>query len=456
MTREEAVDHSIQRQRWFRRLFAGAFGLALIPMLGSPAGKELTTRAVPADVTTPGPAPVLNDQPVLRDVDGGPSYYGRFTDSLPVTSDYFPIAVWYETVGTPAEVASNRAAGINTYLELSENANIPAIRDSGSYALMGWLSPLASGVLLGDEVDMWAGPGDAAWTGKYPGQGEICRPAGSACGYTILNTWRPNVPQGDMIASNFGKGVTFWESDLDAARFVNFPDVVSADNYWFTDPDICGASQGGKVIGAGRALSEPECRRASNYGWTTERVRSLVRPLGSKPVWNFVEIGHPSSDPGTPTITGPQIRAAVWSGLIHGARGIVYFNHSFSGSCVSIHVLRDPCGAEARRAVTAVNRELESLAPVLNAPFVDHLVTVDGAADAAAKLHNGTFYVLAGATGAGGHPVTFTVACGSPTQATVLGEGRTIPMISGAFTDRFTDANTVHLYRLDGGSTCGL
>ena len=102
-----------------------------------------------------------------------------------------------------------------------------------------------------------------------------------------------------------------------------------------------------------------------------QQLRSLIKPAFSKPVWAFVEVGHPFTENDAPTITGPEIRAAVWSSLIHGARGIIYFNHSFGGTCPTQHILRDPCGDEVKPWVTAVNRQIAGLAPVLNAPFLD-------------------------------------------------------------------------------------
>ena len=40
--------------------------------------------------------------------------------------------------------------------------------------------------------------------------------------------------------------------------------------------------------------------------------------------------------------------------------------------------------------------------------------------------------------------------------ATVLDEGRTDPGRRRPFTDSFADGNAIHIYRIDGGSTCGL
>jgi hypothetical protein len=38
----------------------------------------------------------------------------------------------------------------------------------------------------------------------------------------------------------------------------------------------------------------------------------------------------------------------------------------------------------------------------------------------------------------------------------VLDENRALPVAGGSFTDSFADGNAVHVYRLDGGATCGL
>ena len=67
------------------------------------------------------------------------------------------------------------------------------------------------------------------------------------------------------------------------------------------------------------------------------------------PIWAYVELGHPLGTNGG-QITPDQAAAAVWSSLIHGARGIVYFNHSFGGSCQTQHILRDTCYTHDARA----------------------------------------------------------------------------------------------------------
>ncbi|WP_454048571.1 hypothetical protein [Cellulomonas sp. Marseille-Q8402] len=417
------------------------------PARRTAAALGLLLLAACAPFPTDDPPPT---QPTWRAVDGGAGYYDRYAPTLPAGPGYFPVGVWLESLTDPGNVQLDLQAGLNTYVELTEDSDLALLDGSGSVAMVGREDPRASGFVLADEVDMWAGAGDAGWTGLWPGQGEVCAPVGddTACGYTVQETVRSNLPAPGLTYANYGKGVAFWLDDADAARFVNeFSDVVSVDTYWFTDPNICGAGEGGGLIGGGRELSQAECRRAANYGRTVDRVRSLVEPAGTMPVWAFVELGHPFSEDDAPTITGPQVRAAVWSSVIHGARGIVYFNHSFGGDCESFHLLREACGDAVRPWVTEVNRQLVELAPALNAPFLDGAVDVEGPVDTAVKVDGDQQYLLAAATEDGGAEVRFDLTCAADGPVTVLGEDRQLAVVDGGFTDTFADGLAVHLYQ---------
>jgi hypothetical protein len=400
--------------------------------------------------------------PVLRAVDGGADYYERFTPGLPAGDGYFPIGVWFESVVEPGDAGRDAEAGLNLYVQVTDTTDLDLIASEGMHVIherVGASGDQTVGWLLPDEPDMWAGPGGGTWTGAFPGEGDVCAGGRTDCGYTVQTTAGAAFPDdGRLRYANYGKGVLYWLSDQAAARFVNqYQDVVSADAYWYTDRNICGPNEGELLLGrAGRALTDDLCHRAANYGLTVERVRDLVEPPGSRPVWAFVEVGHPFTNDDWPTITPGQIRAAVWSSLIHGARGIVYFNHSFGGDCESQHVLRDPCYAQTRAAVTELNRQITDLAPVLNAPFVDRMTSVTGPVDAATKYHDGVVHVLAGATSAEGGSATFSLECFDGATVTVLGESRVLTMAEGRFTDEFADGEAVHLYRVDGAPSCGL
>jgi hypothetical protein len=417
------------------------------------------------------PAALAGSGVKLREVDGGPHYYAKFSPSLPDSPSFFPIGVWFESVLQPSDIDSDKAAEINTYVQLTDNSNLNLVRKAGMYVIsrntMGGYGSETVGWLVSDEADMWGGPGTGAWTGNSPGNGNICSPPTTQCGYTVQQTELEKLPHdGRLRYSNYGKGVTFWETDAEAARFVNdFQDVVSADNYWLTDEDICSASQGGKWFnpnllvsggnGAPGQLPLQLCHRASNYGLTVDRLRALISPRGSKPVWAFVEVGHPFTQNDWPSATPQQVVAAVWNSIIAGARGIIYFNHSFGGPCQTQHALRDSCYAAVRAAVTRVDSQIKALAPVLNAPFADGVVTASSGVDISTKWYRGHFYLLAASNEPRAQEASFSMRCVGSATVTVLNENRTLRAADGVFTDRFVDSNAVHIYRIDGGSNCG-
>jgi hypothetical protein len=270
---------------------------------------------------------------------------------LPTTPDFFPLAVWLESVVEPHDAELDSAAGLNTYLVPTSNSSLPMIREAGMYAVLETPMPDAGaesvGWFIGDEMDMTPG---------FP------------TGVKLMDEARRKVPSTDAIWANFGKGVLFWLSRDQAADFVATADVVSADAYWYTDTNLCSAYEGGRLVGDEQPLDKASCHRASNYGAVIDELRRLDRSGGKTPIWAFVEVGHPAKESSWPTITPSQVRAAVWSSLIHGASGIAYFNHSFGGPCQTQHALREPCYAETRAMVTQVNDQIRRLAPALNSP----------------------------------------------------------------------------------------
>ena len=410
---------------------------------------------------------------------------------------YFPIGVWFESVVSQEDVDKDRAAGLNTYVVLTDNSDLGLVQSNGMHALVQGDEfsphPGINGWFLADEVDMTHGPG---------------------AGYDEMESVANATPRDGRIRySNYGKGVLFWESDAEAARFVNdYQDIVSADAYFFTDDNICSGTEGGSLLAGGSPLSPAQCHRAANYGATVTRVRSLVTPPGSKPVWAIVELGHPFSESDWPTITPPQVRAAVWQSLIAGARGIVYFNHSFGGPDQTQHILRDGTDtgsayASIRSVVRATDAQITQLAPVINSPTVISGWSHDPGTTAmvkwaeggkakesckskrgkkqrrkckkkakgraaAGKKHKksckskgkkkkkckraapkGDLYVFAGSAGSSVEG-RFSLPCVGDTKAAVLGEDRSVAVHHGSFTDHFADANAIHIYRLDPNRSC--
>ncbi|WP_199442690.1 hypothetical protein [Umezawaea beigongshangensis] len=443
----------MRTRTWFPSAASAVVLVAAVVVASSSGGEpEARSRSVP-DVVTARTTTV--EEPVPVPWEGGPAYYRAFPAAEAAgwaDPAFFPRAVWFESVVDRAGVDLDRAAGLNTYVELTADSDLDLVRAAGMFAVPSaghaGVGPETVGWLVADEPDMWAGPGAGEWTGNYPGQGEICAPVTAKCGYTVLDRVRDRLPKDDgrLRYANFGKGVMFWESDSEAGPFLNGrTDLTSADVYWYTDPNVCDSPSEGPLMGIGAA----HCRRAANYGTTMDRMRKLDADDGHlQPLWAFVEVGHPFTEHDAPTITGDQLAGAVVNSLIHEARGIVYFNHSFGGPCVSQHVLRDSCGAAVRPSVTRVNEQIAHLAPVLNTQ--SHRWEFNGALDTMLKEHDGSRYVFAmlkRRTAPGTHVLTLPPDTRGST-AEVLFENRTVPVVDGTITDELAAESSYHVYKI--------
>jgi hypothetical protein len=377
--------------------------------------------------------------PRLQQIDGGLGYYGKFSNPLPTSATYFPIGVWGAYDQTTRNRNLDAAVGINTYVWAADPNFVPEIRadrrfriiqDEGNRANHG---SETAGWLLGDEIDMTQGPG--------------------ACP-RALNSIKAGLPNdGRLRFMNYGKGVLIWgatgyagHNNASSACFINAQDVTSTDLYWHTDP---------------YETNHPQSGTSSGYGWSMRRMRMLDRLDGKiTPQWGFVEVTD-AMNGGSP-ISPAEVRGAAWHTLIAGARGLIYFQHDFNGPCKTHHALRElgsACYGAVIETVTSINKQIKSLARVLNAPFVTSRHSardrMPGKVRYMVKWAEGKFWVFAGADRGGGN-ATFRIRCVGDATAKVLWENRSIPVRRGSFTDSFADKNAVHIYRIDGGSRCGL
>jgi hypothetical protein len=174
-------------------------------------------------------------------------------------------------------------------------------------------------------------------------------------------------------------------------------------------------------------------------------------------------------------VTPPQAIAAAWHSLIAGARGIIWFQHNFSGPCQDYRTFTDGSspsssmyncqqtpGVTLHDLVTAISgfdHEVLSLNDVLLSPTAVGYVSTTGDVSTMAKAYGGSCYVFAGS----GQPinpppanqsVTFNLADGYTGPVTVHNESRTLTASGGNFHDTFADANSVHIYRIADASTC--
>lgn len=250
----------------------------------------------------------------------------------------------------------------------------------------------------------------------------------------------------------------------DLVRYQTACDITCLDWYFWVD-----------------SWTPPEDRGAWGYGWACDNQRQKARQVDpAKPVWMFVETDEPFTEAASGKITPAQFEAACWNALIHGARGLVHFQHDFktiaSGSAddEAQYAIFDSTQEDLsamRAKVAAVNARITGLAPVLNSPELGAVSSTTGRESAAAyvtvgssagsnvpidvmvRRYGGQTYLFAQASGVSGFPLsaattgTFTWVGSGPPSApiTVRDESRTVTPSGGVWTDTFT-AYQVHIY----------
>jgi hypothetical protein len=422
----------------------------------------------------------------LREPDGGTNYFAQFSSNGPLDDPaYFPMWLWGQYDMTNANIGRDKSQNFNGYYGLVDppSANLPGLAAAGMPVMpdadffansAAVNSPAVVGWRLGDEADTLMGPGWDQWDGTF--NWNHCIPlntAGGQCGYTVMRTVNERAPRdGRARIMNYTKGVAFYETNQQAATFVNgpagtsytmgqpggFQDITTMDLYWFTDGDLQDPSQGAEFYNASRRLTFDESHRAYNYALTVDRLRALDALDGRRqPIFGQIEMGwwrNEAPSGGYSLISGPEMRAAFWQSVIAGARGIVYLPFSFAGAPCGTqhHTQRDTsgCYTELQNTATQVNAQARDLALVLNSQFADGYATPSAGINAMAKRGpDGKFYVFAGNKDNSAKTGTFALAGGQGTTATVLGENRSVPISGGRFQDNFADGNAIHIYRID-------
>jgi hypothetical protein len=456
---------------WVDVLFTPGAGTPTPPTTQPPTTQPPTTQPPPTQPpttqppttqppttqppTTQPPAGTLPPGVTLRDIDGGQAYFRQWSNSFPTDPAFFPLAVWNQPLGLtpdggfdPGQADRYAALGINGivgFYNRRSDGVLNYLRSKGMWAIDRPLATEAAardvlnGYLWFDEAD-----GNDRCDDIPAGIQVPCTP--TAQGRTpataiqqvtqALHRLDPTRP----VYGQYTKPVALGSglSDAQAAAYVNAVDIVSFDYYTVTDG------------------WEPP---ATNVPWGQYDAVQNVRKLAGygKPVWPFIEANLPfeKSQWSGVTPTPGIVTVEAWHAIIAGARGIQFFDHNFCVGCgpypASSNTLVDTSGAfgPLQQAVRTFNRQVSDLAPVLNAPFAEGYATHSGALNVMTKYYQGHFYVFAAPRSASSQSVTFRLAGGGSHTLTALNEGRTLTATNGAFTDTFTDATTVHIYRVD-------
>ena len=136
--------------------------------------------------------------------------------------------------------------------------------------------------------------------------------------------------------------------------------------------------------------------------------------------------------------------------LIHGSRGLIYFVHQFKPGFREAALLDD---SEMLAGVSALNRQITRLAPVLNSPSVNDTITVrlenpTVPVALTVRHHEGATWIFAVCMREGETTAEFSLKDEADSKSVeVLDENRSIPIQARGFKDRFGPWD-VHLYRL--------
>lgn len=362
-------------------------------------------------------------------MDNIPAYYGNWANGIPSNPDFFPIAVWLQD---PSTATGYKNAGVTLFIGLWNGpvvsdlttlaaAGMPVLCDQNAVGLANLTDKTIMGWTQMDEPDNAQPDGSG---GYLP----CIDPSVIVQNYNIWATNDPTRPvflnfgQGASNTGYYGRGTCTGQTAM-YAQYSQGADIISFDIYPVNDNyPLYYVPQGIDNL----------------RGWTGD----------TKPVWCWIETTLISSD-STAKPTTAQVRSEVWMALIHGAAGFGYFCHSFYPTEDDRALLDDPV---MLAAVTAINQQVISLAPVLNSNTVKNFV-VDSSSntsvpiDIMVKQYAGSTYVFAAAMR--GSAVTGTFTAPLPDESvTVLGESRQVQLTGGTFSDGFQPYD-IHLYKID-------
>jgi hypothetical protein len=379
--------------------------------------------------------------------EGGPAYWDQFPVAKAAgwnKPSFFPIAIWYDSVSSNAEVRADKSYGINTYIGESPSTNYQLFANNDTFVLSalnnapvgGTAQP---GLFLIDEPD-----------GRTTSANDLAN---------IRRLVKSSPSNGRFKEINFSATVIS-DSDPEANRanfeaMVNsYAGPVSVDKYYYSQPSCSDIRY---II---VPIDPSHCRTASSYGTTVRALRARVAAGGKlKPVWNFVEDLSGAPDPYhfTAYIQPGQLKGAVMDSIINEARGIIYFNQSFAGTCTEGNVLRQvqtgslPCAQPQMDAMKEVNQQIRALAPVINTQ--SYRYSFGKNLDTMLKIHQGHAYIFAMISGdatsqPGNRTFTLPPGLAGATSIQVLNENHTIRVVNGKFTDNFAHEYTCHIYKV--------
>ena len=362
------------------------------------------------------------------------SPYTKWEKGPSHSKDFFPITVWLQD---PVKAEKYQAAGFNAYIGLWQGpteqqlaqlkkAGMKVICEQNEVGLKHVNDPIIIGWLQMDEPD-----NAQARTGG--GYGPPVTPEKIVARYEKMRKADPSRPvhlglgQGVAWDNWHGRGVRT-NCPEDYPEYIKGGDTISFDIYPACHSN---AQVAGKLWYVARGV---------------ERLKVWAR---DKIVWDCIEctrIGNAELKKATPH----QVKSEVWMSIIHGSMGLVYFVHEWQPKFNESAILDD---AEMLAGVTAINRQITELAPVLNSSTIEEQATVSSSNENVPvaimlKKYKDATYLFAVAMRDGKTDAIFVVnGLDGERKVEVLGENRTLTAKNGVFKDSFNPWD-VHLYKI--------
>jgi hypothetical protein len=424
----------------------------------------------------------------LQPIDGGPNYYcsHNFTQACNHGWDsptFFPIGpFWANYAG---EQSTWSSVGWNTEFYTTSQTDVDDLATDGRYSI-----PAASVTPNANTVGFDAADEPGSWSAGTAALTSTASSSQDSRFWYVNNTWNmaeygpPSGTPGNTQSSFFSDLVT----TLGGTQ--RHFDIGSIDLYWFalatTGVTYNSLNEGGDLYNNGGALTAAEAKCGCRYGDMLRNVfgTTVGLPSGKSqaawqttypaPLFQYIEDGDAFVTLSPNEITPPELNWAVWSTIIHGGRGIIYFDHGGcpAGSQNSDNFILTTCATTVQSGQTVsiqtqmqtTDNEVETLAPEINSPTALGYETVSPAPTTFGGIEtravwdtnstdcNGKapcFFIFADtreAETAANIGATFTTAGHYSGSVPVVNESRSVTATSGAFNDTFAHGSTVHIY----------
>jgi len=350
--------------------------------------------------------------------------------------NFFPIGVWLQPAGGTVP-ADYKKLGVNVYYGGVDSYPNPrgktwldALQKEGMYGIIAYSAESA-------KARLHEHPAALGWhVADEPDQSNQGVPAVSYDDLAVILAKVRALEPAKPLFMNLSCGVADerWIGrglkDADYPKYCSLADVVSYDIYPCNSLGADGPERFHMVAKGMDRLAK----------WTA----------GEKPLWFILEVNRftKEGEPHSRAPTPDEVKTQMWMAIVHGARGLTFFCHSWYQKSTWGRI--EP---EMREALTKATGEIHSLAAVINSPTLAGAVKVEpsmgGRVDVLVKKHDGHLYVFAVNMYRKPEKAAFTLKGVGDGAAEVLFEDRALDVKGGMFTDEFAPY-AVHRYRIKG------